>query len=108
MYYIKLKLYRLEDLSDYSKGEAIRQHREFLVSIYRADDFDKCFNMTRSKYSKSLTKLDIIESIEINEYLFNVEGEIIQTCLYVDGSPRKGQHICTIGGVEYQILKDDT
>jgi len=100
---VTINLFEINELSKEKKDFAIDEHKEFLVSIYQDDDFDESFNMTRSKYSKSLRKMDIVESIEANDYLFFEDGSLAKTVQYVEKHPRAGEHMFEFMGSEYPI-----
>lgn len=102
---IKLELFSINELEKDSKRKAIDSHRDFLIDTYSDEDFDSSFNMTRSKYKKSLTNSYVIEEIEANDYLYFKDGELADTIQYTGKHERSGEHVLTFNNEEY-ILKD--
>ena len=100
---VSINLYELSELNQEAKRRAIKEHKQFLIDMYQDNDYDESFNMTQSKYAKQLLKVDIIESIEINEYLFFSDGSMAQTCLYIGSHINAGKHIFTFKNVDYDL-----
>lgn len=84
---ISINIYSLDELNEKARNRAIEEHRAFLLSIMCPEDFisgcpeydtpeelKKAYN---SEYEYYLMNDEpIIESIEINEYMFFSNGEI--------------------------------
>ena len=100
---IAVSIYKLDELSKDSKNIAITDHRNFLIDAYQDDDFDTSFNMTRSKYERQLRRVDVIETIEANEYYFYSNGELARVVQYCGAHPRAGETIFTHDNIEYKI-----
>lgn len=100
---VTLNLLSISELNKEAKNIAIEQHRDFLVESYRDDMFDDSFNMTRSKYTKSLTKQEVIEDIEANEYLYFPNGEMANITYYCGKHEKAGQTELKLFGAIYSI-----
>ena len=100
---VVINLYRLDGLEEEAKRKAIEEHMGFLIDVYSDDDYDESFNMTRAKYAKSLTRRDVIESIEINDYMYFFNGEMANTIQYCGKHPRSGEHELTLNGESYLL-----
>ena len=98
---VNIKLYEYKELKKDAQLLAYNDHREFLLSTYQANNYDSSFNMTYNKYKAQLRKCDVIESIEINEYLFFTDGTLTNTISYCGKHPRAGENIFIFKGVEY-------
>ena len=95
---VTIKLFNISELNKEAKELAILEHKEFLLSIFNSDDYE-CCDYTYAQYEKELSDTDVIESIEINDYLFFNDGALAQTCLYTN----TGKHIFTFKGVDYDL-----
>lgn len=93
---ITINLYSFDELSETAKQYAINEHRDFLLSTMSKDDFisgdeeydtpEKLQEQYDSEYEYySNNDEPIIESIEINEYLFHKDGQLAHTVHYVAG-----------------------
>ncbi len=100
---IPIKLYQLAELESEAKEIAVAEHREFLVSVYSDDMYDESFEMTQWKYEKALTEDEVIESIDINDYLFYADGDMAHTVQFTGKHPRSGERILKHKGEEYSI-----
>ena len=100
---VSINLYRLDGLEKEAKNKAIEEHRDFMVETYSDDMFDKVFNMTQSKYAKGLTKAEVEENIEINDYMYFFDGEMASTIQYCGKHPRSGEHEFTLHGESYLL-----
>ena len=87
---VQINLYSFNELNKDAKNYAIEEHRDFLLSIYSDSDFDESYNMTYSKYEKSLTEEYLIEEIEANEYLFFFNGELANITTYFGKHKKAG------------------
>ena len=100
---IAINLYELRELSKEAQNRAIAAHKEFMIDTYSDGDFDESFNMTRSKYAKSLIKGDVIENIEANNYLYFANGELASVVEYCGGHPKAGKTEFALNGETYTI-----
>ena len=87
---VTINLYAFNELSDKAKEKAIEEHREFMLSVMRPEDFisgckeydtpeelEKIYN---AEYDYILYNDEpIIDNIEANEYLFYKNGEIMNS-----------------------------
>ena len=101
---VTIKIYTIRELSQKSRSFAVSDHRDFMLSVYRDDDWDESIGMTYSKYEKTLRNKDLIENIEANEYLFFANGELANATLYCGNHLRAGDNVFTFMGEE--ILLD--
>ena len=100
---VTINVYELKELDEHIQNMVIDEHREFLISIYSDDMFDESFNMTRSKYAKTLTKSEIIEDIEANGYLYFKNGDMVQYVEYTNSHPKAGKRELTLNGEVYEF-----
>jgi len=100
---LSIELYSLEDLNKKIRNEVISKQKDFLIDIYSDDMFDKSFNMTRSEYARQLTKDEIIEDIDINNYLYFFDGSIASVITYTGKHERAGESVLTLHGKEYLL-----
>lgn len=88
-----INLYSFSELSDEAKRKALDEHLEFLNS----------FQNTVNEF-ENITDEDVVESIEINDYLFFFSGELAPCTCYTGKHPRSGQEELTIGGEAFNII----
>ena len=111
---ISVNLYTLDELSDRARNRAIREHRDFLLSVMSPNDFisgdseydtpEKLNEAYESEYDYYLMNDEpIIESIEINEYLFFCDGEIANVTHYCGKHPLSGKTVLHYLGKDYEI-----
>lgn len=100
---VTINVYQLKELDKHIQNMVIDEHREFLISIYSNDMFDESFNMTRSKYAKSLHKSEVIESIECNKYFYFKNGKIADCVEYTNSHPKAGKREITLNGETYEF-----
>lgn len=98
---ITITLYSLNELNKEAKNKAIAEHKEFLIDTFSDDLYDASYNMTRSKYAKQLTKADIIENIEINDYFFFSNGKQAHVVQFCGQHPRAGERVFYFEDAEY-------
>lgn len=107
---LKIKLYKLDELSAFAQGHAIEEHRQFLLDTLRPDYIDgfcdwnnpEKMEMYHSEYEYIEDNDEpVIESIEANDYLFYYDGTICQTVTYTAGT-EAGQTWATIHGERYR------
>ena len=103
MTYAQVRLYKVNELDKEAKRFAINKHKEFLISIF--EPFDSGYK-TLTEYKKGLNNAYILEEIEINDYLYSADGELLSTVFYTGKHPRAGEHVLTFHGSEYKIIKD--
>lgn len=95
---IPVNLYTLDELSEEAREHAIEEHRHFLLETMTPNDFisgDPEYDTPAALDSEYECEYDyylmndepIIESIEINEYMFYESGEIAPVCTYCKGHP---------------------
>ena len=109
---ITLNLYTLDELNEAARARAIEDHRHWLLNNMTVEDFEGCGDpeldtpesMYNEEYNYILTEDEgVIESIEINEYLFFENGEMAWTINYCGNHPRAGESVLRFGGKEYSI-----
>lgn len=82
-----INLYTFQELTENAKHRAIEEHRNFLLSVMQPDDFisgdpdydtpEELEKSYKAEYDYILFNNDaVIESIEINDYLFFYNGEL--------------------------------
>ena len=84
---ISINIYSFSELSEKAQHKAVEDHREFLLSVMRPEDFisgcpeydtpQKLHKAYESEYDYCLMNDEpIVESIEANDYMFYANGEI--------------------------------
>lgn len=107
---LKIKLYTLAELEPPAREKAIKEHRAFLLDTLRPDYIDGVTDwndpekmaMYREEYAYIEDNDDpVVESIEINDYLYFHNGTIVNAVTYTTGAAA-GQTWVTIGGEQYR------
>lgn len=109
---IQFTAYELKDLPEPSKEKAINDHIQFEIDImdedssyfYLAEEMEKMktpWFLAETIYERELHS--IIETIEINEYYFDVMGEMIPITKYVDKHPKAGSFSWRFHGEELPV-----
>lgn len=70
---VTINLFSVSELNKEAKIIAIDEHKEFLLSVFDSSDYEE-IKYTYSQYKRDLKQSDILESIEINNYLFYSDG----------------------------------
>ncbi len=87
-----INLYSFSELSKGSQNKAFNNHLEFLNSLQNTcNEFE---NLTRS---------DVIDSIEMNDYLFFADGEIAPCTTYTGKHRKSGITELNLQGEIYTI-----
>ena len=97
---IEIKLYKFNELSEEAKEKAIDEHKVFLDSILF--DFQDEEGEMQEEYIDH-TEEQVIESIEINEYLFFSDGKLANTTTYTGKHEKAGTTELKIGNDIYVI-----
>lgn len=96
----KINLYRLNELSEEAKQNAIFEHQNFLNSIpIECENEDG--KMVDEWYEHS--EEETIHSIEVNEYLFFANGEIANVTHFCGNHTMAGQSVLEFAGEQYPI-----
>jgi len=98
---VKIKLYKYEELNEVGKEHAFEEHFDFLCSNpsdYEDENGDMVFQ-TEEDYTREIVE----ESININEYLFFIDGNMADTIHYVGKHEKAGITEFTFGGEVYEI-----
>jgi hypothetical protein len=114
---ITIKLYSFSELSEKAKRKAIEDHREFLLSTMKPEDFisgiaeydtpEELQKNYEAEYNYYLfDDRPIVEDIEVNDYLFFENGEIAHTITYRGNHPLAGETHFIFNGVDYLIKKE--
>lgn len=94
MKYFKIALYTINELTPEARQRAISEHRDFLISMERPDYIDGIEDWNNPEkmemYEEQIYYLEnedepILESMEINDYLFFYDGQLANTTTYVSG-----------------------
>lgn len=97
---IQIELFKIDELSEEAREEAIFKHKCFLDSI--PIDYENEHGELVNEYHEH-TETEALENIEANEYLYLQDGELAETVLYTGKHPRAGEHIFKYQGKEYKI-----
>lgn len=100
---VTIDLLSLSELSKSSKRKAVQSHKEFLLDVFNPDDYSDCGELTYSEYKKGLLLSEVIDNIEINEYLFFSNGELAPVTHYCGTHPQSGKTVLTLCKQEYTI-----
>lgn len=111
---VKINLYEFSELNEKAKQKAIDEHRNFLLSTMQLSDFisgdaefdtEEGLNNAFNAEYKFIDENDapVIESIEINEYLFYSDGDLANCTIYCGSHPKAGITELTIGDDVYTL-----
>lgn len=93
MVQVLINIYEIHELTPKAKERAISKHYNFLAS-----EGCECENeegeLVVEDYDPS--EEEVIENIELNEYMFYADGEMAHCCTYT-GGPKAGTTELTIG-----------
>ena len=97
---VKINLYKFSELCEVSKTNAIISHGEFLSSIpMEFEDEDGEMVEEYEEHSKK----DIIESIEMNDYIFFYNGNLAPCTTYTGKHEKSGITELKLHGEIYEI-----
>ena len=116
---LEINLYKFEELTDRAKERAIMDHRIFILNDMQPTDFisgDPEYDTPEElekAYREQFDYLNendepIIESIEINDYLFYYNGETAHTTHYCGQHPLAGEIRVTLHGEAYFTREEQT
>ena len=111
---ISINLYSFEELSVRAQERAIREHRDFLLTVMQPDDFisgDPEYDTPEQLSEQYDTEYDyvlfndtpVVESIEANDYLFYSDGAMANCTTYWGNHPLSGMTVLRVFGKEYRI-----
>jgi hypothetical protein len=114
---ITIKLYAFSELNEKAKRKAIEDHRAFLLSTMKPEDFisgiaeydtpEELQKIYEAGYNYYLfDDRPIVEDIEVNDYLFFENGELAHTITYRGNHPLAGETHFIFNGVDYLIKKE--
>ena len=92
---IEINIYSFNELSEKAKETAILEHGQFLDS--QPIDYEEEDGELKIEYIEH-SENEIIESIEMNEYLFFNNGELVESVTYCGNHPKKGITEITVFG----------
>lgn len=78
---IEINLYSFDELSEDAKAKALYDHTNFLNVIHGVDGDDLDYNYHQE---------DVIDNIQMNEYLFFSDGDLAHITHYVENHPKAG------------------
>lgn len=84
---VSINLYSFSELNDNAKNRAIDEHRDFMQSF--PDQCENEFGELVFEYA-DYTVAEVIENIELNEYLYFANGILADTVQYVGDHPKVG------------------
>ena len=111
---ITINLYELDELSAKARERAIREHRDFMLSTMQPEDFisgdpeydtpEQLSEQYDSEYDYVLFNDDpVVESIEINEYLFFADGAMANTTTFCGKHELAGKTVLRVYGNSYEV-----
>lgn len=92
---IEINIYSFNELEDKAKETAILKHGQFLDS--EPVDYEDETGELKSEYIEH-SEDEIIESIEMNGYLFFYNGKLVDSVTYCGNHPKKGITEITVFG----------
>lgn len=114
-YNVSINLFPFSELSEKAKQNAIFEHRQFMLSDMQPEDFitgcaeydtpEELQKAYDSEYEYILfNDVPVIESIEINEYLFFSNGDFAPVFYkFPDGTTKSRESYIKIHGEEHRI-----
>lgn len=97
---ISINLYSFAELSEQAKQRAIQEHLEFLDNMPEQYE-DETGELVTEYLEHSIH--EAIESIEMNEYIFYFNGEMVNSTTYVGGHPLAGITEVIIHGEKFSF-----
>lgn len=95
---VNIELFELRELKSKAREYAIREHRAFLLDTLQVDDnYQEDYNLIEQDDEY------VIDSIEINEYLFYDNGDLADVTTYVGKHEKTGTSELTLFGKVYQL-----
>ena len=85
---VKISLYSFAELSDKAKQRAINEHMNFLLSEGYQEENEAGEFVT--VYRNEMEEDEVIENIELNEYLFFEDGKLAHCVTYTGGHEKAG------------------
>ena len=101
MHTLEIKIYSFSELTPEAQQKAIDQHRNFLESLpveieNESGELEEIYGL---RYEES----EIIENIEVNEYLFFFNGDLCSATTYTGKHPEAGKTEVIHKGVIYEL-----
>jgi len=97
-----INLYEYSELNSKAKERAISEHEAFLLSI--GNEFENENGELVREYPNEIDIIGVIESIEINEYLFYSDGELASVTHYCGKHPKAGIIELKLGSDIYSVI----
>lgn len=102
---LTLSAFEFADLKGKARENAINSHIQFLIEIgaeeYQ-DSFEKSEKMRTPWFLPEILwedhEADIIANIELNGYLFDLNGDLLPVTTYTDGHRKAGKHSIRVFG----------
>ena len=98
---VELVLYRIDELNIESRDRAIEEHTDFLLTMFNEDDYDCDYSY--SEYYNDMNDSYVIESIEVNGYLYFEDGGMANVTRYCGQHGRSGETVLTFNNIEYVL-----
>lgn len=96
---VTINLYKLEELEQPARERAISEHGDFLDNEGELFE-DESGNMVREYPEHTVD--EIVESINLNEYLFFADGKIASLTQYCGNHPKAGTIEFKLNGEIYE------
>lgn len=97
---VTIDLFSFNELNKEAQQVAISEHESFLNPMLL--EYENEEGEMISEYIE-YTEAEVIESIEVNEYLFFSNGKLAQTCTFTGAHPRAGETEFIFLGKSYII-----
>ena len=98
---VTINLYSFSELSEEAKEKAIFEHADFLQSIGQEVE-DEDGNLV-TEYGHEISREEVIESIDANDYIFFADGDLAHCTTYVGKHERAGETDFKFKGQVYSI-----
>jgi hypothetical protein len=94
---VTINLYSFNELSEAAKENAIYEHMRFMYSL------ESRYEEGNLNSVEEITESEVIESIEINDYLFYFNGEMAYVTTYTGKHDKTGTSEFKLHGETYLI-----
>jgi|SRR5690606_28645727 len=98
---VTINLYSFNELNENARKKAIEEHYCFMVSLPPEYEDENGEMKTEENYDPS--NEEVIDNIELNDYLFYRDGNVACCTTFTDKHPRAGETILQIGSEEYKV-----
>ena len=98
---ITLTLFEYPELNEAAQEIALQTHKDFLIDTF--DETCATEDQTQSEYRRTLSNTEVVENIELNEYLYYPNGALASITQYTGKHDRSGDIELTIEDNTYLL-----